>query len=107
MDVVADLETILVSGSSCSSYSVAVTDVDLVVAVAEMTACGSLSYCSAVADLEIMVADAVAVATTDASNLIPLKKLLSSRAEAFHILRQTFIYFFNFNFRRRDERRYL
>ena len=79
-----DLETILVSGLSYSSYVVAAMDAVLVVVAVEMTAYGSSSYCSAVADSEVTVA--VADATTDASNLIPLKKLLPPRAEAFHIL---------------------
>lgn len=68
-DVDADLETILVSGLSYSSYAVVVTALAVTEAdVADATtACGLSSYCSSVADLVVTEVETAADATTTAA----------------------------------------
>lgn len=72
MDVDADLETILVSGSSYSSYAVAETALAVTVAdvAVAMTACGSSSCCSSVVASATLEAAADVDATTTATKII-------------------------------------
>ena len=81
VDADLDLETILVSGLSYSSY--AVVETDLAVTEADVadatTACGLSSYCSSVADLVVTEAEMAAAAKTTAASkkYLFFKKLLS------------------------------
>ena len=78
-DVDADLETLLVSGSSYSSYAVVETDLAVTEADAAdaTTAYGLSSYCSSVADL--VVTEAETAADGDATITAASKRYLSQK----------------------------
>ena len=79
VDADLDLETILVSGLSYSSYAVVETDLAVTEAdVADATTpCGLSSYCSSVADSAETVADADAKIAAASKKYLFFKKLLS------------------------------